>query len=154
MRNRSFIKDSSISLNPNRGGKTCELLSGNTVAKNKGTMQKRVRSRSLMTWRAYRFLPYEQLEIPALESVFKDIFQNDWISWLFRVDEHRCVQSIVILIGAVTVTSYLICVFDTEAWRESACFSEEYRVVYQVRSLLRICMQQEVLIVRPLIVMK
>ncbi len=27
----------------------------------------------------------------------------------------------VILNGAVTVTSYLICVFDTEAWRESAC---------------------------------
>ncbi len=33
-----------------------------------------------MTWRAYRFLHHEQLEIPALESVIEDIFQNDWIS--------------------------------------------------------------------------
>ncbi len=61
-----------------------------------------------------------QLEIPALESVIEDIFQNDWISDS-RVDEHRSVQSIVILNDTVTVTSYLICVFDTEAWRESAC---------------------------------
>ncbi len=76
--------------------------------------------RSLMTCRAYRFLHHEQLEILALESVIKDIFQYDWISDS-RVDEHRSVQSIVILNGAVTVTSYLICVFDTEAWRESAC---------------------------------
>ncbi len=27
----------------------------------------------------------------------------------------------VILNGAVIVTSYLICIFDTEVWRESAC---------------------------------
>ncbi len=61
-----------------------------------------------------RFLHQAQLEIPALESVIEDIFQNDWISDS-RVNEHRSVQSIMILNGAVTVTSYLICVFDTEA---------------------------------------
>ncbi len=60
----------------------------------------------------------------------------------------------MILNGAVTVTSYLICVFDTIAWGESALLSEEYRVVDRVMSLLRICMQQEVLIFRQLMAMK
>ncbi len=50
----------------------------------------------------------------------------------------------MILISAVTVTSYLICVFDTVALGESALLSEEYCVVDRVRSLLRIFMQQEV----------
>ncbi len=73
-----------------------------------------------MTWIAYRFLCQAQLEIPALKSVIEDIFQNDWISD-YRVNEHHGVQSIVILNSAVTVMSCLIYIFDTEAWRESAC---------------------------------
>ncbi len=62
-----------------------------------------------------------QLEILALESVIKDIFQNDWISDSLESMSIVVSNQFVILNGAVTVTSYLICIFDTEAWRESAC---------------------------------
>ncbi len=57
MRNKSFIKDNLISLNPHRGRKICELPSGSLVAKDKGTMQKQVRSRSLYD--------LESLQIPV-----------------------------------------------------------------------------------------
>ncbi len=53
-------------------------------------------------------------------------------------NEHCSVQSNVILSSVVTVTSYLICVFDTVACGESALLSEEYCVVDRVRSLLHI----------------
>ncbi len=59
-------------------------------------------------------------------------------SLTLRVNEHRSVQSNVILSSVVTVTSYLICVFDTVACGESVLLSEEYCVVDRVRLLLRI----------------